>query len=55
MFAVAKGAGWTTEQMKDHLRLKFGIESTKELPAAKYEQACADFAVPPVAAADMPL
>lgn len=55
MFAIATAAGWSTEQMKDHLRRKFGIESSKELPVSKYDQACADFGVAPVETADVPL
>jgi hypothetical protein len=54
MFAIAKASGWTTEAMKEFLRLQFGIESTKDLAAAKYDEACAYFERPPVEVADMP-
>ncbi len=54
MFAIATKAGWNTEQMKDHLRLTYGVESSKDLPVGKYDQVCADFEQPPVAAVDMP-
>ena len=52
MFAIAKGSGWSTDQMKDYLRLHFAIESSKDLPAAKYDQVCAVFSVAPE---EMPL
>jgi hypothetical protein len=54
MFAIATAAGWGTDQMKEHLRLKFGIDSSKDLPASKYDEACADFEAAPVAHADQP-
>ncbi len=52
MFAIAAAAGWTTEQMKDHLRLAYNIESSKDLLVSSYDQVVADFERPPVAAAD---
>lgn len=55
MFALAKEHGWSTDQMKETLLVTFGIESTKDLPSAKYDAVVQTFSVPPVAAADMPL
>jgi ERF superfamily len=55
LFAIAREHHWSDEQMKEHLQLYFGIDSTKLLAASKYDAVCAAFSVPPVAAADMPL
>jgi len=49
MFAIAKSAGWTTEAMKEYLRRQYGIDSSTDLPAAKYDEVCTTFAVAPVA------
>jgi len=55
LFAIAEGAGWSNDQIKVHLQLHFGIDSTKALEAAKYDQVCKAFSVPPIAPEEMPL
>ena len=40
--------------MKEHLHLTYGVESSKDLPARRYDQVVADFERPPGDAAEMP-
>ena len=54
LFAIAKEHGWTTEQMKAHLHRTYGLESSKDLPARRYDQIVADFERAPGDAAEMP-
>jgi hypothetical protein len=49
MFAIARQSGWSTDQIKAHLQLTLGIEHSREVPAARYDEICATFAVAPVA------
>lgn len=55
MFAIAQQAGWTHDQMKGYFRLTYGVESTKDLPASRYDQVCQVFAQPPAAVEDLAL
>jgi phage recombination protein Bet len=43
LFTIATKAGWMTQQVKDVLRDKFGVESTKALPVKSYDDAVAFF------------
>jgi hypothetical protein len=43
MFAIAMGAGWTTEDMRAALTANFGIVSSKDIPKSRYEEICAFF------------
>jgi len=37
LFAIAKGAGWTNEVLKEYLVAAYQIDSTKKIPLSKYE------------------
>lgn len=37
-------AGWSNEQVKDILREKYGVPSSKEIPPERYEEICRQFA-----------
>lgn len=47
LFAIARKAGWTNEQIRDYLRPRYGISHTKEVSRANYEAICADMAKDP--------
>lgn len=42
LFAIAKKAGWTTDQLKTHLLLMYRVEHTKELTREQYNELCGD-------------
>jgi len=54
LFALAKEHGWTTEAMKAHLEVVFGLASSKDLPGSKYEAVCLAFSSPAVPAGGEP-
>jgi hypothetical protein len=41
LFAIAKGAGWTTDSLKTRL-LSYGFAHTRDIPVAKYDDIIAD-------------
>jgi hypothetical protein len=41
LFAIAKGAGWTTETLKTRLQ-SYGFAHTRDIPVAKYDDIIAD-------------
>lgn len=43
LFAIAKSAGYTTEEMKAHLFTNYGIEHSRDVKKEFYEQACEEF------------
>ena len=49
LFAIAKKAGWSTEQMKGVLLDRFQLTSTQSIPVEQYEAICEHFEriVPP--------
>lgn len=46
LFAIAKGSGWNDAQMKDYLRKRLGLESTREIRDNVYDQLCDVFSMP---------
>jgi hypothetical protein len=38
MFAIAKNHGWSHDDVKDMLTQGYGITSTRDIPAEKYEE-----------------
>jgi hypothetical protein len=56
LFTIATKAGWLNDQVKEVLRDKFGVESSKVLPAKSYDDACAFFSSekPPAVDPDQP-
>ena len=54
LFAIATSSGWTTDQIKTHLQLQFGIDSTKVLEARETTK-CARRSGPALAPEEMPL
>jgi hypothetical protein len=47
MFAIAKGAGWTDDQIRGYLFERFGIRKTDAIRADDYDSVCEVFASPP--------
>lgn len=43
LFAIARGAGWTSDDMKTALRVKWGIAHTNEINWSAYDAICAFF------------
>lgn len=43
MYAIAKQAGWTDEEMKRVLSQRYAVEHSKDVPKAKYEEICKMF------------
>jgi len=56
LFTIATKAGWMTQQVKDVLKEKFGVESSKTLPVKSYDDAVAFFESekPPAVDPDQP-
>jgi phage recombination protein Bet len=56
LFTIATKAGWMTQQVKDVLKEKFGVESSKALPVKSYDDAVAFFESekPPAVDPDQP-
>ena len=50
LFALARGKGWTTAQLRAHLLAKYGLQATSELRRALYDTVCEDIAIGPPAA-----
>ena len=47
LFAIAKGAGWTADDIKLVLKSKWNLEHTKDINWSAYDSICAFFKVPP--------
>lgn len=47
LFAIAKGAGWSTDDIKLVLQSKWKVEHTKDINWSAYDSICAFFKVPP--------
>lgn len=43
LWAIAKSAGWENEEIKILLKSKYGIEHSKDVPKALYEEICNTF------------
>lgn len=40
LWAIAKQAGWQNEEIKDFLKMKYGLDHTADIPKDKYEEIC---------------
>lgn len=40
MFAIGRGAGWSTEDYRGFLKASFGVDRDTDMPRADYERAC---------------
>jgi hypothetical protein len=40
LFAISKGAKWATNDLKNYLHLKLGVESTRDIPKSAYKEVC---------------
>jgi hypothetical protein len=47
MYAIARGSGWSEEQLKAHLKSTLGIEHTSEVPVSRYDEICERLKSPP--------
>ena len=47
LFALAKKAGWSTDQIKATLAEQFQLDSTSAIPMQNYDDICAVFSEPP--------
>jgi len=47
LFTIAEQAGWSHRQIRDYLTSTVGVEHSKDIPAALFDELCADFDVPP--------
>jgi phage recombination protein Bet len=51
LFAIAREHGWTTDQLKAHLLMKYSLRRTSDLLIARYDTVCKDLAGGPPAVA----
>lgn len=40
-YAIAKGAGWSDQEIKDYLKREYGIEHSRDIKKSDYEKICA--------------
>ena len=45
-YAIYKGAGWSDEEVKSYLKATYGIEHSRDIPMAQYDEIVAFFQVP---------